>query len=271
MSSRNRGSGLRAVVGTIAVLALLAGLGLVAFAALGLGGNPLPPLSALSELFSTTIAGTEAPVVVGEPMLGADGQHDGVGGTTDEAAPGAGGVGGESPAGQAGDRPQLPTAFPTPDATDQDGAGDEHGVHKQLTVSPLSPLDADEYAAEIFAESNAARAERGLPALMFNQCAQEQALARAQGLAGNQPLAHAPLGPVITTCNPPGLRAAENLLRGPGTPAEGVAAWLASPGHAANLLDPNLRELGIGCIRDDVPNNIGGLRPEIICSQIFLQ
>jgi uncharacterized protein YkwD len=47
----------------------------------------------------------------------------------------------------------------------------------------------------------------------------------------------------------------ENIAWGSGTlgtPREVVAAWMASPGHRANILDPRFREIGIG-IADGAP------------------
>ncbi len=40
----------------------------------------------------------------------------------------------------------------------------------------------------------------------------------------------------------------ENICSGQPTPAEAVAVWLKSPGHRANLLNPDFREIGVACI-----------------------
>ncbi|MBO3100647.1 CAP domain-containing protein [Cellulomonas fengjieae] len=45
------------------------------------------------------------------------------------------------------------------------------------------------------------------------------------------------------------------------TPHDVVAAWLDSPGHRANLLDPALREVGVGCLLDG---------DQMVCAQAFL-
>lgn len=45
----------------------------------------------------------------------------------------------------------------------------------------------------------------------------------------------------------------ENICSGQPTPAEAVAVWLKSPGHRANLLNPDFREIGVACIH--APNN----------------
>jgi len=39
---------------------------------------------------------------------------------------------------------------------------------------------------------------------------------------------------------------AENIAAGYGTPADVMTGWMNSSGHRANILDPNLREIGVG-------------------------
>jgi len=40
-----------------------------------------------------------------------------------------------------------------------------------------------------------------------------------------------------------------------------IDAWMHSPGHRSNLLDPTLTEIGVGCVRDG---------RSMLCSQVFL-
>ncbi len=40
----------------------------------------------------------------------------------------------------------------------------------------------------------------------------------------------------------------ENIAMGSPTPADVVAQWLASPGHCANILDPEFEEVGVGYV-----------------------
>jgi uncharacterized protein YkwD len=130
------------------------------------------------------------------------------------------------------------------------------------TAEPWSAEGADPqgYAAELVVETNAARAAEGLPALAVSDCAATEASARAEDLSGGDDLEHAPLTPVIEAC-PPATTAAENLARAAATPHDVVDAWLDSPGHRANLLDPDLDQVGIGCLLDE---------GEMLCSQVFL-
>ncbi len=39
---------------------------------------------------------------------------------------------------------------------------------------------------------------------------------------------------------------AENLLKGSATEQQAIQLWLQSEGHCANILNPNLREIGVG-------------------------
>ncbi|QTE29009.1 CAP domain-containing protein [Pengzhenrongella sicca] len=134
------------------------------------------------------------------------------------------------------------------------------------TSSPAAPPASagpgvpGEYAAELVAGTDAARADEGLPALAPSACAQAAALERAAALVGAAELTHASLAGVIAACAP-ATTAAENLSRATAAPAEVLAAWLDSPGHRANLLDPDLTELGIGCVPDGA---------EMLCSQVYL-
>ncbi len=125
-----------------------------------------------------------------------------------------------------------------------------------------SPVDADPltYAQALVADTNTARATAGFPPLGVSECARAAAAVRAQALTGDRELTHASLVPVMETCEPSG-SAAENLSRAAVGPDAVVDAWLASPGHRANLLDPTLTEVGVACLLD---------ADRMLCSQVFL-
>lgn len=127
-------------------------------------------------------------------------------------------------------------------------------------TTAASGEDLEAYAAELLTLTNEVRAEEGLDALVDSACAQDAALSRAQALVGQEELEHGPLGPVIESCAPL-TTAAENLVNSTAPPAEVVEAWLGSPGHRANIIDPELTELGIGCVPDGA---------QLLCAQIFL-
>lgn len=143
------------------------------------------------------------------------------------------------------------------------GAGGERnptGSPSGSRTHTLSPRDPVTYAGELFDQTNAVRTDEGLPAVEQSACAQAAALDRADALVGAAELTHASLTGVITQCAPASA-AAENLSRAAAEPADVVAAWLDSPGHRSNLLDPDLAELGVGCVLDGA---------EMLCSQVYL-
>ncbi|MEP6800080.1 MAG: CAP domain-containing protein [Lapillicoccus sp.] len=109
-------------------------------------------------------------------------------------------------------------------------------------------------------ETNRVRDAHGLPQLGGSVCAQEEALQRATHLIGAAALTHAPLAGVMAHCRPD-TTAAENLSRAAADPVAVVGAWMGSPGHRSNLLDPTLTEIGVGCVRDG---------SQMLCSQVFL-
>ncbi len=57
---------------------------------------------------------------------------------------------------------------------------------------------------------------------------------------------HRYLVPILSACH--ASRAAENLARGYTTADATVTAWMASPGHRANVLDSTLRSVGVGAV-----------------------
>lgn len=122
----------------------------------------------------------------------------------------------------------------------------------------------EDYAAAIAALTNDARETEGLPPLDDSACAREQALARATELVGADELTHAPLGPVQDACGG-ALVAGENLSRSAVDPERVVEAWMGSPGHRANIVDPEYAGLGVAC----VPVDVDGAQ-QLLCSQVFL-
>lgn len=169
----------------------------------------------------------------------------------------------------------TPTATPTPDAgtgTGDDtaaGSGTGAGSAGQPAPQPATtdPVPAPAPAAtapqpadvEIVTLGNAARRAAGLGDLAVSACAQEQALARASLLVAEGRFEHDPLEPILAACG--GRTVGENLAVGYPTAQATVDAWLASPGHRANLLSPNFTSIGVACV--DGPRGP-------LCAQVFL-
>lgn len=122
------------------------------------------------------------------------------------------------------------------------------------------PPDPSSYAAALVAGTNSARQAEGLDPLVLSGCATAAAADRSAVLAGGATLTHAPLAGVIETCRPL-TTAAENLSRASAPAQDVVDAWMESPGHRANVVDPALTELGVACVDDD---------DAMLCSAVFL-
>jgi uncharacterized protein YkwD len=123
---------------------------------------------------------------------------------------------------------------------------------------PQTDASPDEYARALVVRTNDERTSRGLPALAEAVCAAPVALARAAALTGRD-LAHASLSEVTGACA--GARTSgENLARGAVAPSDVLAAWMASPGHRANILDTDYTAMAVACVHDG---------DEMLCSQVF--
>jgi uncharacterized protein YkwD len=66
----------------------------------------------------------------------------------------------------------------------------------------------------------------------------------ASHLARTNTFYHQSMYPILRRC-PRATVAAENLARGNVGPSAIVAAWMASPGHRANILDGRLNRIGV--------------------------
>lgn len=141
------------------------------------------------------------------------------------------------------------------------------GGARETPTAPQSPTPSTpaSYASALEEEVNAARRSLDLPPLVHDECAATAALARAAALVGAPELGHAPLQDVIAACAR-GTRAAENLSRSERSPREVVDAWLASPGHAANIRDPTLTRGAIACVQDGEARG----EPRFLCSHVLL-
>ncbi|PVU83413.1 hypothetical protein DDP54_10855 [Cellulomonas sp. WB94] len=139
----------------------------------------------------------------------------------------------------------------------------QQGLGPTVAATPswsAAGADPIAYAQELVTDTNTARAAEGLLPLELSECARSAAADRADALTGGRELTHASLVPVMEACDPAG-PAAENLSRAAAGPQAVVDAWLASPGHRANLLDPTLTRVGVACVLDQT---------RMLCSQLFL-
>lgn len=98
--------------------------------------------------------------------------------------------------------------------------------------------------------ANAARARAQLPPLHIDERLRSAARAHSKDMARRDFCAHenpdglTPTDRMRATGYPqPG---AENVARGQGTPREVMEAWMNSPGHRENLLNPRFATIGVG-------------------------
>jgi uncharacterized protein YkwD len=101
--------------------------------------------------------------------------------------------------------------------------------------------------AALVAQINEVRAEHLLPRFRVDVRLVRAARSHSRDMLRRQYFAHGDFGERIARFGVRGHMFAENLVWGSGvmSPSSDVAEWLASPPHRANLLDPNLRRIGV--------------------------
>jgi hypothetical protein len=115
---------------------------------------------------------------------------------------------------------------------------------------PLSPEEVVRYTNEF-------RSAHGLPPLTLNPVLSVAAQARAVDMKAHQYFAHhnpnTGEGPseAIEAVGYVAKVSAENIAKGSWRSDRAlVQGWIDSPGHRANILNPEVREIGIGLVRD---------------------
>lgn len=116
-----------------------------------------------------------------------------------------------------------------------------------VSVTP-PPSVSEQYGADVATEANAERVRRDVPALRPSSCLARFADRQAQRMADRQALDHQGLQAILASCQL--LEVGENVAFGyPGAPAV-TQAWLRSPAHRANLLDPGHRLMAVAAHQD---------------------
>ncbi len=124
------------------------------------------------------------------------------------------------------------------------------------TVAPgLSGVaQADTRASQVFELTNLERAAAGVGRLLLSPELTQAAQKYAEVLAGGDCFGHAcgPQADLRSRVEHSGytdwMRIGENIAAGQRSSEEVMAAWMASPGHRANILNPAFREIGIGVV-----------------------
>lgn len=127
----------------------------------------------------------------------------------------------------------------------------EQDVSETKTVEQQVTTPVGTQAQQVLEYTNAARAQQGLPALKLDTRVTSTAQTKALDMATNRYFSHTSptLGSPFDQMKKEGIsyrRAAENIAMGQRSAKEVVDAWMASPGHRANILDRNLTHIGIG-------------------------
>ncbi|MGK7889123.1 MAG: CAP domain-containing protein [Leptolyngbyaceae cyanobacterium] len=140
------------------------------------------------------------------------------------------------------DIPSLPP--PVLDPTDAGGTPpSEDATSKADRVALIN---------EVLALTNVERTNSGLSALTLNPLLNNSAQIQSEDLALNDFFAHtSPTGVTLgDRLNTVGYQqyqlAGENIAAGQTTADQVVQEWMNSPGHRANILNPNFTEMGVG-------------------------
>ena len=164
-----------------------------------------------------------------------------------------------------------------PRAASRPHAGDScPGAGEQPTQSNIETI-----RAATLCLVNQERTSRGEAALQPNAHLQQAAQAHTESMAfgdyfehdgpgGDTPLSRMVAAGYISSRNV-GYEVGENIGWGTlslGTPRAIVAAWMASPGHRANILDANFRDTAVG-VSSHVPSSLSGGQSGGIYTQDF--
>ena len=107
------------------------------------------------------------------------------------------------------------------------------------------------YERQVIALTNEERAAHGCGALTQHAALTEAARGHSNDMATRNEMTHqgangSDTGDRLKQVGYPASSWAENVAYGQPTPEEVVDAWMASPGHRANILDCGLAEIGVG-------------------------
>ena len=128
-----------------------------------------------------------------------------------------------------------------------------------LFSAPVQAQTAERYADRARVVTNAKRADHGLVRLDRGRCVQRFAARQAERMARQQRIFHQDLDVVLRRCDLSAV--AENVAYGYDSGRAVVRAWMRSPGHRQNILNPRYRALGVAARR--------GPDGELYSAQVF--
>ncbi|HEY1016990.1 MAG TPA: CAP domain-containing protein [Herpetosiphonaceae bacterium] len=125
-----------------------------------------------------------------------------------------------------------------------------------VPVVTIAPPPAASFPAQVIALTNQRRAAAGCRALNHSLELSAAASHHSQDMADHDFFSHTgsdgstPEQRAAAAGYPGFLFGAENVAAGQATPEQVVAAWMASPGHRANILNCQFRAIGVGYAYD---------------------
>jgi uncharacterized YkwD family protein len=150
-------------------------------------------------------------------------------------------------------KPSTPTTKPTEPTTPAKPSTPAKPTtpspEKPSTPSTSSALNA--YENKVFELTNAERTKNGLKPFTLNVELSKVARLKSQDMTDKNYFDHnsPTYGSPFDMMKKFGISynyAAENIAKGQKTPEEVVNAWMNSAGHRANILNPNLNQIGVG-------------------------
>ncbi len=114
-------------------------------------------------------------------------------------------------------------------------------------VAQASPSQT--YETSVYNNTNAQRAKYDRVALKGAKCLDTYAERQARRMADEQRMYHQQLGPIMEACNLSTV--GENVAYGYSNGRAAATAWMASPGHKANILSRNYRLIAVGADQDE--------------------
>lgn len=167
----------------------------------------------------------------------------------------------------------APSAVPglAPDPAPDTASGAPSAPAPEGTPAAGAMLAADKtcgfanFEEELLARINQARAAArscgdaaygAAPQLAWNTLLADAGTVHATDMAGNNYFDHVGLdgrtfSQRIEAAGYAWAAAGENIAAGQDSVERVVAEWLASPGHCANIMDPDFSEVGVACVRDN--------------------
>ena len=125
----------------------------------------------------------------------------------------------------------------------------------QILSIPTVDAQQTSYEKEVVRLVNEARRNNGIVELTYNWELSRVARYKSQDMRDNSYFSHTSptYGSPFKMIKSFGISyktAGENIARGQASPSAVVNAWMSSPGHRANILNPSFTEIGVGYVAD---------------------